>query len=67
MWYTMVAEVTVFPVPGGPWIKLSGLDSTLLTAWIWYWFRAGKLGAEYLAGRLAFRRCSWTSWPKILW
>lgn len=29
----MVAEVTVFPVPGGPWIRLSGLCSTVLTAY----------------------------------
>lgn len=33
MWYTSAAEVTVLPVPGGPWIKLIGLWRTLLTAY----------------------------------
>lgn len=23
-WYTIVADVTVFPVPGGPWISVNG-------------------------------------------
>ena len=32
MWYTIAAEVTVFPVPGGPWIKLIGFWRTLFTA-----------------------------------
>ena len=32
-WYTMVAEVTVFPVPGGPWMRLKGLCSTVFTAY----------------------------------
>jgi hypothetical protein len=31
-WYTMVAEVTVFPVPGGPWMRDSGRWSTCFTA-----------------------------------
>lgn len=29
----MVAEVTVFPVPGGPWIRLSGRCNTVFTAY----------------------------------
>jgi hypothetical protein len=32
IWYTMAAEVTVFPVPGGPWIKLIGFWRTFFTA-----------------------------------
>lgn len=32
-WYTIVAEVTVFPVPGGPWIRLRGRCSTVFTAY----------------------------------
>lgn len=29
----MVAEVTVFPVPGGPWIRLKGRCNTVFTAY----------------------------------
>lgn len=29
----MVAEVTVFPVPGGPWIRLRGRCNTVFTAY----------------------------------
>lgn len=32
MWYTIAADVTVFPVPGGPCIKLIGFWRTLFTA-----------------------------------
>ena len=32
-WYTTVAEVTVFPVPGGPWMRLRGRCSTVFTAY----------------------------------
>lgn len=32
----MVAEVTVFPVPGGPWIRLRGLCSTVFTAYTYF-------------------------------
>jgi hypothetical protein len=31
-WYTMVAEVTVLPVPGGPWMRERGRCSTCFTA-----------------------------------
>ena len=31
-WYTIVADVTVLPVPGGPWIRLSGWVITRATA-----------------------------------
>ena len=44
-WYTMVAEVTVLPVPGGPWMSDSGDCSTALTALIWLWLSSGMLGA----------------------
>ena len=32
IWYTIAADVTVLPVPGGPWMRLIGFCSTLLTA-----------------------------------
>lgn len=34
-WYTMVAEVTVFPVPGGPWINDNGRWTACFTAYTW--------------------------------
>lgn len=47
-WYTMDADVTVLPVPGGPWIKLRGFCRTDLTAYTWEWFSSGRLGTENL-------------------
>lgn len=44
----MEAEVTVLPVPGGPWIKLNGFCKTDLTAYTCEWFSSGRLGAENL-------------------
>lgn len=32
-WYTMVADVTVLPVPGGPWISESGRWTACFTAY----------------------------------
>lgn len=32
IWYTIAADVTVLPVPGGPWMRLIGFCRTLLTA-----------------------------------
>jgi len=34
-WYTRVVDVTVFPVPGGPYISVRGVVSAFLTAFIW--------------------------------
>ena len=34
-WYTMAADVTVLPVPGGPWMRLTGFCRTLFTADTW--------------------------------
>lgn len=34
-WYTMVADVTVFPVPGGPWISDNGRWTACFTAYTW--------------------------------
>ena len=34
-WYTKVVEVTVLPVPGGPWMRVSGVIKAFLTALIW--------------------------------
>ena len=34
-WYTMVADVTVFPVPGGPWINDNGRWTACFTAYTW--------------------------------
>jgi hypothetical protein len=45
----MVALVTVLPVPGGPWMRLSGCCSTLRTACSWLWLSSGRLGALKLA------------------
>mmetsp|Transcript_21139 Transcript_21139/g.42526 ORF Transcript_21139/g.42526 Transcript_21139/m.42526 type:complete len:276 (+) Transcript_21139:1544-2371(+) len=66
-WYTIVADVTVFPVPGGPWMRLRGLDSTLFTAATWEWLRAGSPGAEMTEGRLVRTTCCCTSWPRMTW
>ena len=45
----MVAEVTVFPVPGGPWIRLSGLHGINLR------IQALVRGADKAEGRSARR------------
>ena len=44
----MEAEVTVLPVPGGPWMSPRGLCSTVLMAYICELFSFGSLGAERL-------------------
>lgn len=44
----MDAEVTVLPVPGGPWISPRGRCNTVRMACIWELFSFGKLGAESL-------------------
>ena len=49
-WYTIVADVTVLPVPGGPWMRLSGRCSTCFTAATCEWFSSGSPGAENLRG-----------------
>ncbi len=41
----MDAEVTVFPVPGGPWMRDRGDVSTDLTACSWEWLSSGREGA----------------------
>lgn len=46
----MVAEVTVFPVPGGPWIRLRGLCSTVFTAYTCT-RRASKKGGKKIQSR----------------
>jgi hypothetical protein len=44
-WYTMVALVTVLPVPGGPCMRDRGCCSTLRTACNWLWLSSGRFGA----------------------
>ncbi len=44
----MEAEVTVLPVPGGPWMRPSGLCSTVRMACIWELFSLGRFGADNL-------------------
>jgi hypothetical protein len=34
-WTTSAVDVTVLPVPGGPYIKLSGVINAFLMAFIW--------------------------------
>lgn len=34
-WYTMVAEVTVLPVPGGPWMRDKGRCKACFRAYCW--------------------------------
>lgn len=34
-WYTMVADVTVFPVPGGPWMRDNGRCKACFRAYCW--------------------------------
>ena len=46
----MAAEVTVLPVPGGPWITESGFCSTALTAENCEWLSSGKPGTENRRG-----------------
>ena len=36
-WYTIAANVTIFPILGGPWIKLTGFCKTLLTTLTCTW------------------------------
>ena len=45
----MLADVSVFPVPGGPWIRLKGRCNTLRTARVWLSLREGRLGTLQLA------------------
>jgi hypothetical protein len=61
----MVAEVTVFPVPGGPWIRLRGFWRTLLTAKTWDMFSSGRLGADILSLDTRREEYSWGDVP--LW
>ncbi len=44
----MDAEVTVFPVPGGPWMRPRGRCRTVLMACICELFNFGRLGADNL-------------------
>ena len=53
MWYTRLAEVTVLPVPGGPWMRDSGDVSTDWQARIWGGFRGGSPGADRTLGTCA--------------
>jgi len=41
-WVTSVVEVTVFPVPGGPWIRVNGVVKAFRTADIWKWLSSGS-------------------------
>eukprot|EP00906_Rhabdomonas_costata_P014527 RCo020882 len=66
-WYTIVAEVTVFPVPGGPWIRLRGFCSTDFTAETWLWFNSGSPATEYRLGSTAVIVCGSTACPRSLW
>lgn len=66
-WYTRVADVTVFPVPGGPWMRDSGRCRTAFTAVNCEWFSSGKPGAEKRGGSVTRRTCGSTSWPSNLY
>ena len=44
----MDAEVTVLPVPGGPWMRPRGRCNTVRIACIWDWFNLGRLGTDNL-------------------
>ena len=44
----MDADVTVLPVPGGPWISPRGRCNTVRMACIWELFSLGRLGADSL-------------------
>ena len=68
-WYTIVALVTVLPVPGGPWISDSGWPSTDRTACSWLWLSSGRLGADAPppGGRLTRSAAGSTWWPSSEW
>uniref|UniRef100_A0A6B0UJ05 Putative secreted protein n=1 Tax=Ixodes ricinus TaxID=34613 RepID=A0A6B0UJ05_IXORI len=65
-WYTIVPEVTVLPVPGGPCIRERGLCRACLTAYTWERFSSGRLGAEKCLGSWQRITTSSTSWPSSL-
>mmetsp|Transcript_24191 Transcript_24191/g.75649 ORF Transcript_24191/g.75649 Transcript_24191/m.75649 type:complete len:232 (-) Transcript_24191:974-1669(-) len=67
-WETMAAEVTVFPVPGGPWINERGCWTTALTAACCEWFRSGRPGTRAEPTGFA-TLITWgsTSWPRRRW
>ena len=65
-WYTMEADVTVLPVPGGPWMRDSGLCSALRTAVAWDALSSGRDGAEQSLGSVAVTACGCTSCPSSL-
>ena len=62
----MAAEVTVLPVPGGPWISDSGLCNALRTAVVCEAFKPGREGAVQSLGMTALTVCSCTSCPSSL-
>ena len=62
----MVAEVTVLPVPGGPWISDKGAVSTAATAASCGVFSSGSPGAESSAGSAALTACGATVCPNNL-
>mmetsp|Transcript_35599 Transcript_35599/g.120618 ORF Transcript_35599/g.120618 Transcript_35599/m.120618 type:complete len:236 (+) Transcript_35599:1038-1745(+) len=68
---TIAADVTVLPVPGGPWISDSGCVTTERTAAAWEWFRSGRPGtpARRLLDAAAPPFNTWgsTSWPRSRW
>mmetsp|Transcript_638 Transcript_638/g.1239 ORF Transcript_638/g.1239 Transcript_638/m.1239 type:complete len:412 (-) Transcript_638:609-1844(-) len=66
-WNTRLAEVTVFPVPGGPWIKDRGRCSTSFTAENWLWFSSGRPGTERCVGKSTRNVCGSTSCPSSSW
>ncbi len=62
----MVAEVMVFPVPGGPYTKQRGLLRAFFTASIYWTFSSGKLRALTTLGISTSRIGVSTSLPKSL-
>ncbi len=66
MWYTSVAEVTVLPVPGGPWMRERGEVSTDWQAMICDGFSSGRPGADSTLGTAALMACGATSCPSNL-
>ena len=65
----MVADVTVLPVPGGPWITLRFWRRTCFTASSCESFSSGRPGAEMSRsdGTRACGSSSAGSWPSSLW
>lgn len=67
MWYTIVAEVVVFPVPGGPCMSESGRESACATANCCEWLSSASPGTPSLRGGGFSIVGSSTSCPSSRW